>query len=303
VSFQYRTAMSTQFSTSATGRRGWFVHDPLAVITGGSNPNYIQNNSSVANPPVDSLMVYVGAPSEGSVLLSDGNSHLIYDSQRRWFGEVIRSNEALYTEIFTTTGTNASTNSGNIVIPKSVLDPIRAASVNGAIKEVRLVFRVKTNQQYDDETFNSYGYTSGGVGAAIIDQVSVAKGTGPLTTIGSFEAASDIDNANYVYSSGGSDPHSPLNKWHATGKPPEPFHHVRQLTGLLYQDINGQVGNPNRICDMQGQVVSGGVFDNNEKSSARNSFGTAEQEPFQGIISPTINLSASGPTKNNMGLT
>jgi len=293
VSFQYRTSMSTQFGTNNITRQGWFVHDPLTVSTGGPNPNYIQNNSTVTTPPVDSLMVYVGAPAEGSVQLSDGNNHSIFDAKRRWFGEVIRSNEGLYKEIASIGGSNPSTTLPAVTIPGSVLGAIKAAGSGN----VRLVIRVKTNQAFDDETFKAVGYSSGGVGAAIVDQVTVTKGVGAPTVIGAFDVANEIDNTVTGINT---------TKWRSTGKPPQPFHHIRQLnpsTGLLYQDLCGQVGNPARICDMQGQVVSGGVFDNNEASSASGSFGTAEQEPFQGIFSPVINLSATGASKNNMGLT
>jgi len=289
VAFQYRTSMSTDFGTNNITRQGWFEHDPLTVITGGSNPNYIENGPAVATPPVDSLMVYVGSPAEGSVVLSDGATHAIFDPLRRWFGEVIRSNEGLYKEIFTVGGTHGSTSS-SAVIPASVLGPIRSAGGN----KVRLVFRVKTNQTFDDENFVNGGYSSGGVGAAIIDNVQVAKGAGPLTVIGAFEAATDIDNSAGTLA---------LDKWKSTGKPPQPFHHIHQLNpsaGLLYQDLCGQVGDPARICDMQGQVVSAGDHDHNERSGG--TFGSAEQEPFQGIYSPTVNLAASA-TANNMGLT
>lgn len=291
VSFQYRTAMSTQYSTNNLTRTGWFVNDPLTVITGGAAPNFIQNNSTVATPPVDSLMVYVGAPAEGSVILSDGNTHTIFDPMRRWFGEVIRSNEGLYKQIFSIGGTNASTSSGDLVVPKSILTPLKAAGAN----KVRLVFRVKTNYLYDDELTVATGYSSGGVGAAIIDNVSVKKGTGGATVIGAFENATDIDN-----STAGS---VNTTVWRSTGKPPQAFHHVHQLnpsTGLVYQDLCGQPGNPARICDMQGQIVSAGDHDHNERSGG--TFGTAEQEPFQGIFSPTIQFvgPVSGP--NTIGL-
>ncbi len=293
VSFQYRTQLSTSFGTNDLTRQGWFVHDPLTVITGGSNPNYIQNNSTVVHPPTDSLMVYVGAPSEGSVKLSDGAVHAIYDPLRRWFGEVIRSNEGLYKEILSRGGNTAATNSGSLVIPGSVLGPLKAAGAN----RVRLVFRVKTERSFNDETQNVNGYSSNGVGAAIIDNVTIAKGLGAPAVIGAFESQSEIDNNAGVPA---------LDAWKSTGKPPQPFHHVHQLSpgaGLLYQDICGPVGDASRICDMQGQVVSAGDHDHNERSGG--TFGTAEQEPFQGIWSPTIHLTGqgySGPM-NNMGLT
>jgi len=290
VSFQYRTQLSTSFGTNNITRQGWFVHDPLTVSTGGSNPNYIQNDATVAAPPTDSLEVYVGAPAEGSVKLSDGTTHVIYDPLRRWFGEVIRSNEGLYKWIFGKGGVTASSSSGNLVIPGSVLAPIRAAGGN----KVRLVFRVHTERSFNDALANLNGFSSAGVGAAIIDNVSVAKGVGSATVIGAFEAATDIDNSVGV---------SALTKWKSTGKAPQAFHHIHQVSpsaGLLYQDLCGQVGNPARTCDLQGQIVSAGDHDHNERSGG--TFGTGEQEPFQGIFSPTINFSTPGSGKNNMGL-
>src|SRR5206468_3747128 len=72
---------------------------------------------------------------------------------------------------------------------------------------------------------------------------------------------------------------------------------------LLYKDLCGLPGNPARICDMQGVVICDGAAQNSNKSSLSGSAGTAEAEPWVSIISPTINLSASGTSQNNMGLT
>jgi hypothetical protein len=292
VGFKYKTAMSTGFGTTNTTRSGWFVHDPLTVITGTANANFIRNDPAVATalepPPADSLMVYIGAPAEGSVILSDGLSHSIYDSQRRWFGEVVRSNEGLFKEILTKGGNNALT-TASIVVPNATVTTVRAG---GQI--VRLVFRVKTNHTFDDELTVALGYTSGGAGAAQVDDVTVDLGAGP-TTIGNFEALTDIDNSVGV---------SALTKWKSTGKPPQPYTHLHQLNpdiGLVYEDLCGQVGNPARICDMQGQILSSGDHDNSERS-AHPSGASPESEPFQGIWSPTINLAATGVTRNNMGL-
>jgi hypothetical protein len=292
VGFKYQTEMSTGFGTTNTTRSGWFVHDPLTVITGGANPNFIRNDPAVATvsvpPPSDSLMVYLGAPAEGSVVLSDGLSHSIYDSQRRWFGEVIRSNEGLYTELLSKGGNNALT-TASVVVPNATVNTVRAG---GQI--VRLVFRVKTNHTFDDELKVAVGYSSLGRGAAQVDDVTVNLGGGP-TTIGNFEALTDIDNSTGV---------SALTKWKSTGKPPQPFTHIHQLTpdiGLTYQDLCGQVGNPARICDMQGKVLSAGDHDNSERSGHPDG-ASPESEPFQGIWSPTINLKATGAIRNNMGL-
>jgi len=293
VSFKYQTSMSTGFSTANTSRTGWFVHDPLAVITGGTNPNFIQNNSAVAAPPVDSLMLYVGAPAEGSVLLSDGNTHTIYDPLRRWFGEVIRSNEGLYKELFAIGGTNAPSTT-----------PVLTTAVSGvsAANKVRVVFRVKTNFLFDDEDFNARGYSSGGVGAAIVDNVTIAiDGPNASSNTYGFEGTGttgDVIN---------NDPAVPATlAWKSTGKAPQAFHHVHFLSNggpsatLVYQDLCGQVGNPARICDMQGNVVSAGDHDHNERSGG--TFGTAEEEPFQGIISPTMNFVYTPGTQNSIGL-
>ncbi len=290
VSFQYRTSMSTGFSTNNATRTGWFVHDPLTVITGGSNPNFV--SATGPTPTIDSLMVYVGAPAEGSVLLSDGASHTIYDAKRRWFGEVIRSNEGLYKQIHGSAGT--ATSRSTVTIPSSVLGPLKAAGAN----KVRLVFRVKTNTVFDDASFFALAYTSGGVGAAIIDSVAVAKGAAALSVIGAFETAATIDNRTSV---------TALTAWKSTGKPAQTFFHPHFLSnggpsvdGLLYQDLCGQVGNPARICDMKGVVVSAGDHDNDERSGDLK--GTPNQEIFGGMWSPVIQLAAGG-TANSQGLT
>ncbi len=291
IAFLYRTTMSAGFSTNNASRTGWFVHDPLAVITGGSNPNFIASSGN-ATPPVDSLMVYVGAPAEGAVVLSDGVTHSIYDAKRRWFGEVIRSNEGLYKQIHSAGGNIAAT-TRTATISGAGLAALKAAGAD----TVRLVFRVKTNHIFDDGTMRASAYSSGGAGAAIVDQVSIQKGIGPAVVIGAFESASEIDNSTGV---------SAAVAWKSTGKPTQPFHHAHFLSNggpsatLIYQDLCGQVGSPNRICDMRGVVVSAGDHDHDERSGG--TFGTAEQEPFQGIVSPTINLVA-GAAPNNMGLT
>jgi FlgD Ig-like domain len=317
VGFSYRTNMSTGFVTNNITRSGWFQWDPLTVITGGANPNFLASTGN-PTPPVDSFMVYVGAPAESSVVLSDGAAHPIYDKQRRWLGEVIRGNEGLYTQIFSVGGTNAVTAISRTVSAAEI-DRITASATAGVANKVRIVFRVKTNSGFDDESFSTTGYTSGGAGAAVVDQVTISKDGGAAAVVGAFESPAEINNS-MDFGPYGNLAHAnhPLNVWKATGKPPKVYSHIHPMAGdpergyipLVYQDICGQPGDPNRICNMDGVVMSVGDHDNFESSGG--TFGTAEQEPFDGFWSPTINLTGQGHTTriingvvtpvNNMGL-
>lgn len=293
VSFSYRTAMSTNFGKNNASRRGWFQHDPLAVITGVPNANFISNQfDDNVDGPADSFMVYVGAPAEGSVLLSDGNTHTIFDPLRRWFGEVLRSNEGLFKEILSVAGTGSAT-PPSVTIPKSLINAWKAANAGNpaAANKIRVVFRVKTNNLYDDETTNANGYSSGGVGAAIVDAVSITTPGGTHNVSSGFESAGEIDNTLATTAA-----------WHGTGKPPATYYHIRQLnpsTGLVYQDLCGPPLAGSRTCNMLGQIVSMGNKDDNE--AAEGVHGTAEQDQHKGMYSPTINLSDAGGV-NNMGL-
>src|SRR6185503_10865430 len=102
VSFRYRTRMSTSQSTSPTAITGWFDKDPLNKVPG----NFI-SASATANfsappagcgascAPLDSFMVYVGAPAEDGQGTYSNNAAItnIFDKQRRWHSEVLRVNE------------------------------------------------------------------------------------------------------------------------------------------------------------------------------------------------------------------
>ena len=80
------------------------------------------------------------------------------------------------------------------------------------------------------------------IAALTIDEVKEGTNGGALTTIGSFENTTDIDNTA-----------SALTKWRSTGKPPQPFHHVQQLNpgiGLLVAVNRGlsQSGQSRKQC-------------------------------------------------------
>ncbi len=278
VRFKFRTNLSTGFGTTASTRTGWFDKDPLQVTPlGGAAGNFISSSAAGTNAPIDSFMVYVGTPvNDAATLYSDGVTRAVYDPQRRWFDEVIQANApSKYRELFTTKGDNAT--------QTVTLGPINTAPFGA---RVRLVFRNHTNRGFDDEGGSVAGaYSSNGAGAVVIDDVEVDTGSG-FTNIGDFETPGQIDNST------GTDP---LNAWKTTGKPPAIYHHVHNIASLIYEDLCGPVGGALRTCNLSGNVISMGNHDNSEASGGLVS-GTADRDPFDGIISPTINLRSGGGT-------
>ena len=303
VSFRYRTRMSTALVTIPAYRAGWFDKDPLAVVAG----NFISSSDAGVNAPIDSFMVYVGRPVVDTLGAawtgSDGLTHQVYDPVRRWFGELIRANEAGgHYELFTTFGNKppiATPADSNAVVTQTATRNVTYGALRAAWgNRIRLVFRIKTNRGREtpssDDTGSQDGtYSSGYLGAAQVDEVSIDLGSGAVP-LGSFENESDIDNSPGA---------SSLTHWKTSSKPPAVHFHVHALSDLTYEDICGAPGSPNRICDMAGNVVSVGDHDRGEQATGPS--GTAEQDQFEGIVSPTINLAFNpgNPTaKNNMGL-
>jgi len=276
VRFKVRTNMSIGMDAAPDTRTGWFDKDPLAVLSG----NFISSSAAGVGAPIDSFMVYVGAPvNDASCIYSDGVTRPVFDRQRRWFSEVVRANEAKYKEIYTTYGDNAAMT-------------ITSASVNTSTfgSVVRVVFRSKTNRGFDDEFSGPGQYHSSGAGAAVIDDVQISIGGGGFTTLGDFESASQVDNSTLA---------SQLTAWKTTGKPPAVYFHPHDINSLVYEDIAGPVGSPARICKMDGVVISAGDHDQSEAAGGL-SF-QSERELDDGMISPTINLRVDGGT-NAMGL-
>src|SRR6185369_2494215 len=63
VRFRFRTNMSTGFGTVGSTRTGWFDKDPLPVTANAAAAgNFISSTDAGTSAPVDSFMVYVGAP-------------------------------------------------------------------------------------------------------------------------------------------------------------------------------------------------------------------------------------------------
>jgi hypothetical protein len=313
ICWQYQTAMSPGRETVANFVAGWFEGDPLRGTTlldkdpinpypVGSDGNFI-SGSTAAGVPLDSFQVYVGAPAETTIagvdnfLASTGVYTPIYDPLRRWFNEVLWKGRRKWCS-----GDSGSTHFASPGVWQTKWCYLSAAekvscSRNG---KVRLVFRVHTNRGFDDE---GTAYTSNGLGAAQVDNVTIGLTPDPVdatTVIGDFEGTDpllDIDNTNPW-------------AWHSTGKPPAIYFHTHDLASLLaaqnYDDLCGPPGGEFRICDMDGIVISSGDHDNGE--AAGSPVGpptppTTERNGNWGMMSPTINLVAASKTPNNMGIT
>jgi hypothetical protein len=306
VTFNYRTRMSTSIGTTATTRSGWFHGDPLAVTAG----NFISSSAAGANAPQDSFMVYVGAPvNDAACVYSDGVTRPVYDKQRRWFSEVIKTfgAGANYFEIFKTTGNNpadtlsATPSSGPISVPAATISSV----LGGVAGNVRLVFRCKTNRGFADSDSRTSGYTSYTRGAVLLDDVTISVGGGGSPAgYGTFELAEQggvnaIDNRNPL------PPGLTANDvWRTTGKPPGEYFHVEALSNLTYNDLCGPSTSPARVCNIGGVVTTVGNHDDGE--NAGDTRFTAFREISQFLMSPTINLvgaGVGGATPNSMGIT
>jgi hypothetical protein len=232
--------------------------------------------------------VYVGAgvgyAAGSSWKASDGNTYTVYDAQRRWFSEILRVNErptVPYYEVFTTYGDNDPAKDWGTGVGGRVATltaPVDASWNNKA----RVVFRNKTNRGFDDEgasgTTTSYG--SNGKGAVVIDDVEISyDGGSNYSSLIDFDTSGDVDNRTSV---------DPLDAMKTTGKPAAVYDHVANIDDLIYEDLCGLPGARLRVCNLDGNVISSGDHDHSERAGGV--FGTAEQEPFSGFYSPTIQL-------------
>jgi len=220
----------------------------------------------------------------------------VFDPVRRWFGELIRANEASgHYEVYTTWGNRppiASAADSNLSLDVCAMRNVTYGTLQSTWgNKVRLVFRVKTNRGFDDQDGSVAAYNSGRQGAAQLDSVSVDLGAGSVL-IGDFENQSDINN----------DAGCPATAaWKTSSKPPAIAFHTHELSDLIYQDLCGPPGSVNRICNLYGTVISMGDHDLGE--AINGPLNTAEQEHRQGIESPAINLASAGTGDiNNMGL-
>lgn len=313
VQFKYATYMSTSLDNAINTATGWFDQDPLNIVAG----NFVSASGQSNTGPIDSFMVYVGVPTDPTnTRYSDAVDRTIFDLKRRWFSEVLKIN-APYKEIYTTFGQDSvhKTTALSITVPNAEIEPMLAsqgATDGGGV--IRVVWRVKTNKDFSDET-GSGGFQGLGRGAAIIDDVDLnGTGVSPHVTE-DFETLGAIDNTVE-----GPDNASPgpavgegyaLHKFHATGKTPKIYSHTHPLAGgdigggniysqLAYDDVCGPPSSRLRNCNIENVVVSTGDHDLNE--AAGGPLGTAYKETRQGMISPSINLVTPPTGTNDCGL-
>jgi hypothetical protein len=322
LTFKYETNMSTNKDLVHASQTGYFMFDPLKqTSTGtGSDGNFI--SSAVAGPAgsvCDSFMVYVGAPVEvvpGPAPLnadffgSDGVGYDIFDQQRRWFDEVIKTQTsggapggaATWKEVLSAAGVNGTTAApltATVVLSASQVNTfLDADGGTGNGGRMRLVFRVKTNRGSDDENQGSSGFNSGGAGAAIIDDVNVTGGGLPALNElhEGFEGSNGgVDNSIATAASAA---------WKSTGKPPGVWFHLHSVEaggGLPYTDPCGALTAAVRFCNMGGAVMSPGNHDLGDKTGGVFTSNTQDQQKW--IVSPTINLKSAGVgVYNDMGI-
>jgi len=289
LAFKYSTRMSI-----GTDYMGWYDKDPLSIAGQLVTPaptygpcavgNYIAAVDQGRLGPIDSFMVYVGQPVEGTFQPFNGTCTVpsgrlpIYDPLRRWFDEVIETNTpGQYFQLISAFG-NDSNRVAEVTIPNGQLSSILSASGN----KVRLVFRVKTNGRSSDQSID--GYNSGGRGAAVVDSVAyvnLGAGAAPMPAHwGDFESATSIDNTQDA-----------LLAWRSTGKPATVMTHREQLgaSGLPYDDLCGSDPTQNgRICSMSGGIITFGIH--GPETIGDPTGYSADHDVANGIMSPTIQL-------------
>jgi hypothetical protein len=150
----------------------------------------------------------------------------IFDMKRRWFSEVI-SIDKPYSEILSTFGKDSVYKSSqySATLPNSVIQPMidaQGTTYGGGV--IRIVFRVKTNANFADETNTGGSFASTQQGAARIDQVDITGCTPAFATSG-FETVGEINNTIEGANTASPGPNVgegyALGHWHATGKPPK----------------------------------------------------------------------------------
>jgi len=216
-------ALSPVSGGTSVERIDYFWKDPVKPAT-ASDGNFISRTDTdgLGLPqPVDSFTVFLGVPIEpvanpfpastpNDFVGSDGTARDIYDPQRRWFSEVIRTDGPMIELLARTGWSQAGSHTlGSIPPPAGYPAPgtatfsanVASAGALAAIiaaggGRVRLAFRVKTNRGTDDSDYFSSAFTSRTRGAAIVDDVDVRINGGGSNAItgGDFEAPGSIDN-------------------------------------------------------------------------------------------------------------
>lgn len=323
VSFNYESFMDPRPNAAEVSCKGWFDRDPLSMTEGpprGPGPaNFISASNylgaTARSGPVDSFMVYVGVPTDPTACqYSDGLvARPIFDLKRRWFSEVIAVDQP-YHEILSTFGFDSTYRSTvyTVSLANGVIQPMldATAGINGI---VRVVFRVKTNANFSDETGTGGSMTTYGMGGVRVDNVAIAGALGGTVNSG-FESTLDIDNRIEAANSSATPSVGQgyaLTYWHATGKPPKFMVHTHPLAGgdigggnvyapLVYEDMCGSPDSGIRQCNIHNVVISSTDHDLGE--AAGGALGTPFKENRTGFMSPTINLVTPAVGTNDIGL-
>ena len=166
--------MSTDKDQAVKSRTGWFEGDPILLDNSISPGNFISAEAgtpATSAAPCDSFQVYIGQGEEGTFHPSNsGGTATIYDPLRRWFNEVLNKNNRLW--LMGVAGTTASDQHATLTITAA-----QAKTLAGHTGKVRLVFRVHTNRDFDDENISvastASNYNSAYKGAVQVDNVPV----------------------------------------------------------------------------------------------------------------------------------
>ncbi len=267
VTARVRADLSDFVDNATADGTGWFNPDPTSIA------NFVKN-------PADSFMVYVGSPNE-----------VAYDTNRRWFSEVLDFTQPVQ-ELFAYGEKLPAGEDGQLGQDTTLTLPYSGITTVGG--KVRVVFRVKTNRaRADGIVSSSAGVGNSKDGAAVIDGVSA--GTDP--TVYGFETAGSVTARSLIADIGAAG-----GAWATTGRPVASFLHVENLSNLLFEDLCGGVNADTRRCNMRGNVIVAGDFDQGDKVPSGGIGGTEERQNWE---SPTVNLAvrtALAGTKNNQNI-
>jgi hypothetical protein len=237
LSFRVRASLSSMVpNVGEAPPGGWF------------NPNPAPEN--IILNVADSLMVWVGRPLDTGV----------YDPNRRWLSEVLDFSSpdmGQPRKLVALTGKIPVNHAGSG-------DSTAQATIPGGLdygSTVRVAFQLKTNATFSDETGSGTFNTIDG--AALIDDVVV----GGISF--DFESAASVRPRVLLDNTGAETWIDPASVWITTGRPPNVYGHVENVAQLPYGDPLGGVGDPNRICNLAGNVLVHSSHDDPQHDHAR----------------------------------
>jgi hypothetical protein len=133
----------------------------------------------------------------------------------------------LYKQILSVTGDKAAT-AVDITIPNATLAPFLAATT-----DLRWSSASRPTCSSTTSARAAVPTARIGAGAAVVDDVRYTLGANSEVVLGQLRVG-QLDRQRSERLG--------LDAWKSTGKPPAVYHHIEQLTSVLYQDICGQKG-------------------------------------------------------------